>query len=236
MSCYPIVDDIINRCTGLTKGVEPTAWVVPFTGTSVVTDENEITTFVPNVAVQDVYAKITAARFGLNAGHSIVVSEVKENAFKHTFSAVINLTDAKVLDKMDGIIVIVKQNAGGYLVYGATRGLWKASQTRMTNDNSGMTTVTYESRADMEEGYSDYSFNLGTDQTDAFILNMLSTIGFAAEISTGNGFTVECDTPILILEANTKWIYGAMIGDTFTGTVYVFPITGQTYTFTSPQA
>ena len=62
---------------------------------------------------------------------------------------------------MDGIIVVVKKGTK-YFAYGVQNGLWKASQVRTANDNSGLVTVEYSSRADMEEDYSEYEFDLTT--------------------------------------------------------------------------
>jgi hypothetical protein len=157
MDCNKITADIINSCEDRPiKGIYPTAWIVGADGLQVTFDDNLITEFVP---FQESFAKITATKFGLNAGFDIVASDVKQDGFKHKFTAIMAGTSAE-LDLMDRICVIVKNNNNQYLVYGAQNGLYKTSQTKMANDNSGLLTVNFESRQDMEEEYSEYLFDL----------------------------------------------------------------------------
>lgn len=256
MSCSRVItDDIINLCVGARRGIEPTAWIVPWAATTVLFDSVnpwEITTFLPTQAW---FPKITATKFGLNAGHAIVTSEVKEDAFKHTFQATIGGLDTAeklALDGMDGIIVVVKKNTlttdTRYAVYGAQHGLWKATQTIMANDSSAMTVVTYESRTDMEEDYSEYVFDLGVGQTDAILATMLSVdsiLGIVAHTvaKIDDLYDVTSDgasdlmTVIAIgytkadVPKQTVASANIVIDNDFYGTVYVYPQTGQTYTF-----
>jgi hypothetical protein len=250
-----ITDDIINLCIGVRKGIEPTAWIIPYSGTTVVFDSTnpyEITTLLPN---QKWFPKITATKFGLNAGSTIVTSEVKEDAFKHTFQAVIGglgTSERLSLDTMDGIIVIVKRNTlttdTRYAVYGAQHGLWKSSHTQMANDNSSMVTATYESRTDMEEDYSEYTMDFGTGQTDEILATMLSVdsvLGIVshtvAKIDTLYDVTSDGATDTMTVVAigfdksdnpkQTVAMANTVLDNDFYGTVYVYPQTGQTYTF-----
>ena len=87
---------------------------------------------------------------------------------------------------MDGIIVIVKKG-DNYMCYGLQNGLWKSAQSRMANDNSGLVTVEFSSRTDMEEDYSEYFFNFGeldysgkslTADSIELLLSILVSIGY----------------------------------------------------------
>ena len=96
---------------------------------------------------------------------------------------------------MDGIIVIVKKG-DKYLCYGLQNGLWKTAQSRMANDNSGLVTVEFASRADMEEDYSEYFFNFGeldysgksmTADTIELILSICASIDYSYELDITGG-------------------------------------------------
>lgn len=152
--------DIINDCTKRPiKGVYPTVWVLDGATNKCVLTGNKIT-FINQVSPAQFF-KIESLKFGINAGHEVVASEVKANGFKHKISLMLNVTDAE-LDKLDNIIVVGKKG-DEYFVLGAQNGLWKTAQSRMANDNSGMVAVEFQSRADMEEDYSEYSFDLTSD-------------------------------------------------------------------------
>ena len=95
---------------------------------------------------------------------------------------------------MDGIIVIVKKG-NTYLCYGLQNGLWKSAQSRMANENSGLVTVEFASRADMEEDYSEYFFNFGeldytgkslTADSIELLLSILASIGWGNSAETIN--------------------------------------------------
>jgi len=107
------------------------------------------------------FYKIGAEKFALNVGSELVTSEVKKNGFIHKFTGILSQVGNKMLDTMDGIIVIVKKG-DNYMCYGLQNGLWKSAQSRMANDNSGLVTVEFATRADMEEDYSEYYFSAGT--------------------------------------------------------------------------
>ena len=96
---------------------------------------------------------------------------------------------------MDGIIVIVKKDSK-YMCYGLQNGLWKSAQSRMANDNSGLMTVEFASRADMEEDYSEYFFNFGglnylgkslTAKSIELLLSVCASTGFALSIDISGG-------------------------------------------------
>jgi hypothetical protein len=235
---------IENASTPFPKGIEPTAWIIPWIDTLIQFGDgtngepNEVTMLVPN---QLWYPTITATKFGLNAGHTAVVSETKPTAYKHSFTAIKSLmsaADRAALDEMDSIMVIVKKNRGGFAVYGAQNGLWKTAQSEMANDNAAMVTATYESRTDMEEEYEEYTLNFGTGQTDDIVKLILSvdeTLGIivtenvisGVQIVDVNGGIV---TAILVNTDGAQSVASAheIIEDVdFAGDVYVFPLLGQ---------
>lgn len=155
--------DIINDCTKRpVKGVYPTVWVLDGATNKCVLTGNKIELI--NQVSPAQFFKIESLKFGINAGHETVVSEVKANGFKHKISLMLNVTDAE-LDKLDNIIIVGKKG-DEYFVLGAQNGLWKTAQSRMANDNSGMVAVEFQSRADMEEDFSEYSFDLTSDLFD----------------------------------------------------------------------
>ena len=169
MSCKTnLVADIINDCTKRpTRGIYPTAWIMPFEGReyTLKTDngeDNPVYNEIEQLTAPAInFYKMQAEKFALNVGSELVQSDVKKNGYIHKFTGVISQVGNKMLDTMDGIIVIVKKG-NNYMCYGLQNGLWKTSQSRMANDNSGLVTVEFSSRADMEEDYSEYFFGLQT--------------------------------------------------------------------------
>ena len=168
MACNTFITaDIINDCTKRpTRGIYPTAWVMPYEGRgyalkTVIGEDNPVYNEIEQLTAPALnFYKIGAEKFALNVGSELVTSEVKRNGFAHKFTGILSQVGNKLLDTMDGIIVIVK-NGDNYMCYGLQNGLWKSAQSRMANDNSGLVTVEFASRADMEEDYSEYFFNFG---------------------------------------------------------------------------
>ena len=167
MSCNTeLIADVINDCTKRpTRGIYPTAWVMPFEGReyllkTVIGENPAVYNEIEQLTAPALnFYKIGAEKFALNVGSEIVTSEVKKNGFIHKFTGILSQVGNKMLDTMDGIIVIVKKG-DAYMCYGLQNGLWKSAQSRMATDNSGLMTVEFASRADMEEDYSEYFFNL----------------------------------------------------------------------------
>ena len=165
MSCSTnLIADIINDCTKRpTRGIYPTAWIMPFEGRQYALkteelEENPIYNEIEQLTAPAInFYKMQAEKFALNVGSELVQSDVKKNGYTHKFTGIISQVGNKMLDTMDGIIVIVKRG-DTYLCYGLQNGLWKSAQSRMANDNSGLVTVEFASRADMEEDYSEYYF------------------------------------------------------------------------------
>ena len=168
MSCSTnLIADIINDCTKRpTRGIYPTAWIMPFEGRQytlkTVLEENpSVYNEIEQLTAPAInFYKMEAEKFALNVGSELVQSDVKKNGYTHKFTGIISQVGNKMLDTMDGIIVIVKKG-DKYLCYGLQNGLWKTAQSRMANDNSGLVTVEFTSRADMEEDYSEYYFSDG---------------------------------------------------------------------------
>ena len=166
MSCNTnLVADIINDCTKRpTRGIYPTAWIMPFQDReyalrTVIGEDNPVYNEIEQLKAPAInFYKMQAEKFALNVGSELVQSDVKKNGYIHKFTGVISQVGNKMLDTMDGIIVIVKKG-DNYMCYGLQNGLWKTAQSRMANDNSGLVTVEFASRADMEEDYSEYYFN-----------------------------------------------------------------------------
>ena len=168
MSCNTdLIADVINDCTKRpTRGIYPTAWVMPFAGReytlkTVLGEKNPVYNEIKQLTAPAInFYKIGAEKFALNVGSELVQSDVKKNGYIHKFTGVLSQVGNKMLDTMDGIIVIVKKG-DNYMCYGLQNGLWKSAQSRMANDNSGLVTVEFSSRTDMEEDYSEYFFNFG---------------------------------------------------------------------------
>ena len=168
MACNTFITaDIINDCTKRpTRGIYPTVWVMPYEGReyalkTLIGEDNPVYNEIEQLTAPALnFYKIGAEKFALNVGSELVTSEVKRNGFAHKFTGILSQVGNKLLDTMDGIIVIVKKG-DKYLCYGLKNGLWKSAQSRMANDNSGLVTVEFSSRADMEEDYSEYYFSDG---------------------------------------------------------------------------
>ena len=203
MSCSTnLIADIINDCTKRpTRGIYPTAWIMPFEGRqyvlkTVIGEDNPIYNEIEQLTAPAInFYKIEAEKFALNVGSELVQSDVKKNGFTHKFTGIISQVGNKMLDTMDGIIVIVKKG-DKYLCYGLQNGLWKSAQSRMANDNSGLVTVEFASRADMEEDYSEYFFNFGeldysgksmTADTIELLLSICSSTSFSLGVDISGG-------------------------------------------------
>ena len=166
MSCNTdLIADVINDCAKRpTRGIYPTAWIMPFEGReytlkSNLGEKNPVYNEIEQLTAPAInFYKIGAEKFALNVGSELVQSDVKKNGYIHKFTGVLSQVGNKLLDTMDGIIVIVKKG-DNYMCYGLQNGLWKSAQSRMANDNSGLVTVEFSSRQDMEEDYSEYFFN-----------------------------------------------------------------------------
>lgn len=200
MACNTdIIADVINDCTKRpTRGIYPTAWIMPFAGREYLlkTEIGELNPIYNEIEQLSAPAlnfyKIGAEKFALNVGSELVTSDVKRNGFIHKFTGVISQVGNKMLDMMDGIIVIVKKG-DNYMCYGLQNGLWKTAQSRMANDNSGLVTVEFASRADMEEDYSEYYFGLqtsvdysGKSLTAQSIELILSIVASISNLSTND--------------------------------------------------
>ena len=111
MKCTFLTKDIV--CNRSVKGIEPIAYILPFEGLNVVIDDVTGDAKLIYNTNQSTFSTIHATKFALNAGSSVVSSDVKENGFKHTFTAILAQVANGDLDKMDGIAVIVKYLSRG---------------------------------------------------------------------------------------------------------------------------
>ena len=203
MSCSTnLIADIINDCTKRpTRGIYPTAWIMPFEGRqyslkTVIGENPSVYNEIEQLTAPAInFYKIEAEKFALNVGSELVQSDVKKNGFTHKFTGIISQVGNKMLDTMDGIIVIVKKG-DKYLCYGLQNGLWKSAQSRMANDNSVLETVEFASRDEMEEDYSEYFFNFGeldysgksmTADTIELLLSICSSTSFSLGVDISGG-------------------------------------------------
>ena len=202
MSCNTaLIADVINDCTKRpTRGIYPTAWVMPFANReyflkTVIGENPAVYNEIEQLSAQALnFYKIEAEKFALNVGSELVASEVKKNGFIHKFTGILSQVGNKMLDTMDGIIVIVKKG-DAYMCYGLQNGLWKSAQSRTANENSGLVTVEFASRTDMEEDYSEYFFKFGvldysgnslTAQSIELLFSILVSIGYGSLSETIN--------------------------------------------------
>ena len=152
MTCNnKITESLINSCNPV-KGVEPIIyWDYR---------QNLKFTFVNNTITAIEAAPIgviEVKKFGVNAGHEVVVLENQNNRFKHKLDTVLNEA-SDVVDAMDDIVFFVKENgATTWKVYGAKFGCWKESQAQMANDNLNTIAVAFASREGMEEEFECYT-------------------------------------------------------------------------------
>lgn len=200
MKCTFLTQDIV--CNRSIKGIEPIAYILPFEGLNVVVDDVTGEDKIIYNTNQSTFSTIQATKFALNAGSAVVSSEVKENGYKHTFTAILAQVANGNLDKMDGIVVIVKYLSGGYAILGSENGLYKTAQSRMVNEESGLVTVTYETREGMEEMLSERVLNVQNIDGSIFV-NMEAITGLV-----NNGESVAMAT-----DSTKKCLYY----DTFTG-------------------
>ena len=207
MKCTFLTQDIV--CNRSIKGIEPIAYILPFEGLSVVVDDVTGEAKLIYNTNQSTFSTIQATKFALNAGSSVVSSEVKENGFKHTFTAILAQVANGDLDKMDGIAVIVKYLSGGYAILGSENGLYKTAQSRMVNEESGLVTVTYETREGMEEMLSERVLNVQID--GGIFVNM--------EAITGLGIYNSGERVAMATDSTKKCLYyNTVTGETINST------------------
>lgn len=214
MKCTFLTQDIV--CNRSVKGIEPIAYILPFEGLNVVVDDVTGEAKLIYNTNQSTLSTIQATKFALNAGSSVVSSEVKENGFKHTFTAILAQVANGDLDKMDGVVVIVKYLSGGYAILGSENGLYKTAQSRMVNEESGLVTVTYETREDMEEMLSERILNVQNIDGSIFV-NMETITGLY--IHDGESVAMATDSTKKCMYYNT------VSGDTVNSTSGVISAT-----------
>ena len=207
MKCTFLTQDIV--CNRSIKGIEPIAYILPFEGLNVVVDDVTGEAKLIYNTNQSTFSTIQATKFALNAGSSVVSSEIKENGFKHTFTAILAQVANGNLDKMDGIVVIVKYLSGGYAILGAENGLYKTAQSRMVNEESGLVTVTYETRDGMEEMLSERVLNVQNIDGSIFV-NMEAITGLG--VNSGERIAMATDLTKKCLYYNT--VTGDIINST----------------------
>ena len=207
MKCTFLTQDIV--CNRSVKGIEPIAYILPFEGLNVVVDDATGEAKLIYNTNQSTFSTIQATKFALNAGSSVVSSEVKENGFKHTFTAILAQVANGDLDKMDGIVVIVKYLSGGYAILGSENGLYKTAQSRMVNEESGLVTVTYETREGMEEMLSERVLNVQNIDGGIFV-NMEAI----------TGLWVDSEASVVMATDSTKkcLYYNTVTGETINST------------------
>ena len=208
MTCTFLTQDIV--CNRSIKGIEPIAYILPFEGLNVVVDDVTGEAKLIYNTNQSTFSTIQATKFALNAGSSVVSSEVKENGFKHTFTAILAQVANGNLDKMDGIVVIVKYLSGGYAILGSENGLYKTAQSRMVNEESGLVTVTYETREGMEEMLSERVLNVQNIDGSIFV-NMEAITGLVIN-NSGERVAMATDLTKKCLYYNT--VTGEIINST----------------------
>ena len=101
---------------------------------------------------------------------------------------------------MDGVVVIVKYLSGGYAILGAENGLYKTAQSRMVNEESGLVTVTYETREGMEEMLSERVLNVQNIDGSIFV-NMEAITGLV--VNSGESVVMATDSTKKCLYYNT---------------------------------
>ena len=240
MSCNLLTKDIINDCANLpVKGVSPIAYILPYSGTNVffgVDLEGAKVVKLLSNPLQAAFSIVSASNFAFNAGSEAVSNDAVDTRYKHYFSFVLSQTGNADLDKMDGIIVVSKSNAGKWLVYGAENGLWKKTQSRKTNDNLGLVTAEYESKEGGEESLSEFFFTPEISSPANLVDYLYFEMSLPAQL--GAGFNI--DAALSAFVKNTDDTYKSSVSGrislTTAGTgmiVAIIPKNSSTYDFSS---
>jgi len=163
MACTTaITADIINDCTKRpVKGLKAKAWLFNMGSATITKTTNLITNLVKSGAVTSF--TLEGTKDFMNAGSDAVVTDTLPTAFIHKFSFEAwgaTAAEKANIDKADNIFVVVERNGsqteGCFLAYGINNGLFKTAQSKMANDNGGITKVEFATRAGEEEEYSEY--------------------------------------------------------------------------------
>ena len=166
MACTNLLTaDIINDCSKPpVKGLKPKAWIFNRAEIASLTKTTNTISAITRVSGK---TSFTAEGFSdfMNAGYEAVVTDGLPTTFNHSFSIktwAATAAEKANLDKADDIVVIVQKNGlqeeGCFLAYGVTNGLWKKSQTKKANDNSGTTEIEFSTKEGQGEEYSEYVF------------------------------------------------------------------------------
>lgn len=181
MTCIKkITQSISNSCRSV-RGLKPRALWAYRTDCTFTFSGNVITAV--SCPVLGVWEGV---KYSLNAGHEAVVAEDNGTGYKHKFNAIVNVNGQ--VDGLDDIVVFVQTSSGSWLAYGATQGLWNATQTSMSNDNLATTTIELASLDGREELYEDYSvtadLSIISTTDDKLVFRLSYAVG--EEIHLGN--------------------------------------------------
>ena len=238
MSCNLLTKDIINDCANLpVKGVSPIAYILPYSGTNVffgVDLEGAKVVKLLSNPLQAAFSMVSASNFAFNAGSEAVSNDAVDTRYKHYFSFVLSQTGNADLDKMDGIIVVSKSNAGKWIVYGAENGLWKKTQNRKTNDNLGLVTAEYESRNGEEESLSEFFFTPEISSP----ANLVNYLYFEKSIAVQGTYVFEIEKALSAFVKDTDDTYKSTVSGRISFTtagagmiVAIIPKNSLTYDF-----
>lgn len=166
MGCLSgIAAAITNDCTSRpTAGTESIMYLMNRADLTATVDEsNAVLLKELTLADSKLAYKVTAVNKENNAGFDGVVADNLPNLFTHYISVQPYSRDAdtiKALDTMDDVVAVVELKGpkaeGKFIVLGFETGLHLSSASGRANDNNGLPTYEFQTRAGEEELYSRY--------------------------------------------------------------------------------
>jgi len=183
MSCSTkLTKAITNDCDNKpSSGLEVKAWLLNRADASFTLDgtKKAMCTAITMAGVTVAYP-VTAVKREMNAGSEAVISDNLPDCFKHSWSFqpyTRDSADIQALDNMTDVVAIVElkghKTEGCFVILGLETGLHKTSMKWGANDNNGVPTYEFATRAGEEEMYSRYNFwhtNYATSLADLVAL------------------------------------------------------------------
>lgn len=166
MACTNLLTKALtNDCSARPAGgLQVKAWAINRSEIGSVTQIGLAVSAITMIATKVAFP-ITVSKKEMNAGYDAVVSNTFPDTFNQYFSFQPwqkTAVDIEALKNMNDIVIIVEtegaKEEGRFEIYGLENGLWKSSASKRANDNRGVATFEFTSRAGAEESAPNYVF------------------------------------------------------------------------------
>lgn len=173
MGCLDgITANVVNDCTKQpTAGLEQVAYAINRGDISAYTQDVSNPNLITDITLEagKVAHKITSFRNDIDSGYDLVASETLPDKYAHYFKMMPwdeNSAQVNNLDNLEDLVIVVERKGrkthdggdGAFKILGLDNGLYKSSASKRANDNNGIPTYEFTSRAGEEENQSERVF------------------------------------------------------------------------------